>query len=80
VYTNQYGLIKQGSIQDCMGWAFQYLHLCHASKKEIIILKLDFEKVFDKVEHHVILSTMLRQGFPQRWIQWISSILSSGTS
>jgi hypothetical protein len=40
-------------------------------KKEIVILKLDFKKAFDKVEHHVILSMMLRKVFSQTWIQWI---------
>jgi hypothetical protein len=43
-------------------------------------LKLDFEKAFDKVEHHVILKMMQSKGFSQRWLHWISSILSSGTS
>jgi retron-type reverse transcriptase len=80
VHTNQYGFIKQRTIQDCLAWAFQYLYLCHSSKKEIVILKLDFEKAFDKVEHHIILSMMQRKGFSQKWIQWISGLLSSGTS
>jgi hypothetical protein len=56
------------------------LHLCHTSKKEIIILKLDFEKAFDKVEHHVILEMMQRTCFPPKWFSWVSAILSSGTS
>jgi retron-type reverse transcriptase len=80
VHDNQYGFINHRTIQDCLGWAFQYLHICHSSRREIVILKLDFEKAFDKVEHHVILSMLQRKGFSSKWLAWINSILSSGTS
>ena len=46
----------------------------------MIILKLDFEKAFDTIEHPAILQMLEHTGFPQRWINWISSILSTGTS
>jgi hypothetical protein len=46
----------------------------------MVLLKLDFEKAFDKVEHEVILQVMRQKGFLERWIQWIQGILSSGTS
>jgi hypothetical protein len=33
VSKNQYGFIKTKTIQDCLSWAFEYLHICHKSKK-----------------------------------------------
>lgn len=80
VHQNQYGFIKTRTIQDCLAWAFEYLHLCHHSKKEIIILKLDFEKAFDKIEHQAMLSIMRHKGFGNRWIRWMMMIFNSGTS
>lgn len=49
-------------------------------KKEIVLLKLNFEKAFGKVEHQVILDILFHKGFSQRWISWISNILQSETS
>jgi hypothetical protein len=80
IHKNQYGFLRNRSIQDCLAWSFEYLYLCHASKKPIIILKLDFAKAFDTIEHEAILQIMRHKGFNGKWLQWTSSVLSTGTS
>jgi hypothetical protein len=58
IHMNQYGFIKGRTIHDCLGWSFEYIYQCKASKKPIVILKLDFEKAFDFIEHEAIYSIM----------------------
>lgn len=77
VHQNQYGFIKGKSIQDCIAWAFEYIHQCKQSKREIVLLKLDFEKAFDTIEHGAILQVMSAMGFPDEWNVWMSHIFSS---
>ena len=72
--------MKSRSIQDCLAWAFEYIHQCKQSKRPIIILKMDFAKAFDTVEHEVILQVLHHKGFDSKWIAWVREILSSGTS
>jgi hypothetical protein len=79
VHRNQYGFIRSRTIQDCLAWSYEYIHQCHQSKREIIILKLDFEKAFDTIEHSTIPSCNTL-GLPNRWILWVKLILSSGSS
>jgi len=80
IHKNQYGFIQSRTIQDCLAWALEYLHMCHQSRKETIIIKLDFEKAFDKVEHQAMRSIMQHKGFCTKWLSWMDLIFSSGTS
>ena len=80
VHPNQYGFIKGRTIQDCLAWSSEYIHQCQQSKKEIVIVKLDFSKAFDTVEHSAIIEMLSHLGFPSRWINWVKMILSTGSS
>jgi hypothetical protein len=66
VNKNQYGFIKARTIQYCLAWAFEYIHQCHHSKREILILKLDFTKAFDMIEYKAILQMMEQLGFSDK--------------
>lgn len=80
VHANQYGFIKTRTIQDCLACSFEYLHLCHTSRKEIVILKLDFEKAFDRIEHEAMLEIMKKKGFGEKGLTWMKLIFTTGTS
>jgi retron-type reverse transcriptase len=80
IHENQYGFIKSRTIQDCLGWAFEYIYQCHKSKRECIILKLDFTKAFDTIEHNTIIQMLIHKGFPETWIRWINAIFETETT
>lgn len=80
IHQNQYGFLRRRTIQDCLAWNFEFLHQCHHSKREIVLLKLDFEKAFDTIEHEAILQVMKVMGFTDKWLNWIQKIFSSASS
>jgi hypothetical protein len=65
IHKNQYGFLKARIIQDCIAWDFEYLYQCHVSKNPIIILKLDFAKAFDSIEHEAIIQILRSKGFDE---------------
>jgi hypothetical protein len=46
----------------------------------VVIINLNFEKAFDKIEHQAIIEIMKSKGFGPRWVGWIKAILELGTS
>lgn len=68
IHQNQYGFIKTRTIQDCLAKALEYIPICHKSNKDLIILKLDFKKAFNKIEHGAILEILKTRGFGQKWV------------
>jgi hypothetical protein len=44
-------------------WSFEYLHICHQSRKASNHSKIDFEKAFDKVDYSAIIVMLRGKGF-----------------
>jgi hypothetical protein len=55
------------------------IHELHRKKKDAIILKLDFEKTYDKLKWPFIQQVLQMKGFSPTWCQWISKVISRGS-
>ena len=80
IHRYQYDFIHGRTIQDCLAWTFQYIHQCQTSRRKIVLLKLDFAKAFDTIEHDSMINIMKHMGLNDKWLSWIHSIFSSGPS
>ena len=67
-------------IQDCLARSFEYLHIYQKSRKKLVILKLDFEKDLDIIEHWAMLNIMEKKSSGAKWIAWMKLSFSTGTS
>lgn len=80
ININQTGFIKGRSISDTFVYALELVQVCHKRKKPAIVLKLDFAKAFDTVNWDGLFSVLSARGFPDKWNQWINSLLTSSKS
>ena len=55
------------------------IHELHRKKKSGVILKLDFEKVYDKVKWPFLQQALLMKGFAPKWAAWIEETTSKGS-
>ncbi|KAG9447964.1 hypothetical protein H6P81_014092 [Aristolochia fimbriata] len=77
ISSNQSAFLKGRQIIDSPLMIHELLH--HYKKRGLkgMILKLDFEKPFDKVSWAFLNWMMLQMNFLSRWCEWIASCISS---
>src|SRR6266508_6933585 len=55
------------------------IHELHRKRLSGVILKIDFEKAYDKVKWPFLLQTLRMKGFFPKWISWVKSFISGGS-
>src|SRR6266540_4947971 len=55
------------------------IHEMHRKKLRGVILKIDFEKAYDKVKWPFLMQTLRMKGFSPKWCSWVKSFISGGS-
>jgi hypothetical protein len=76
---NQTTFIKGRYILESVVTAHEVLHSVHKSKDKGIVLKLDYEKAFDKVDLYFLAELLDKRGFGKNFQRMIKQITSRGS-
>ena len=74
----QTAFIKGRNILDGVLSLHEILHEINTTKRRGVVLKLDFEKAYDKVQWDFLEKVMKDKGFSGRWINWVMSSIKGG--
>jgi hypothetical protein len=75
----QTAFIKGRNIMDGVMSLHEILHEARRKKQQGVVLKLDFEKAYDKVDWDYLMKCISQKGFGEEWCAKINSILRNST-
>ena len=78
--TSQSAFIKNRYILDNMILGQEILHSSFVNKQPGVVIKIDFEKTYDKIHWDYLIEILKSRNFELKWIQWITQWLYSSQS
>lgn len=79
VATNQSAFIKGRYILESVVVAHELVHSLSKSKEKGLVLKLDYEKAYDRVSWEFLFEVLESRGFSSKWILWIKQLVTGGS-
>jgi hypothetical protein len=73
-----FDFLKHRNIMDGILALHEILHDTRIKKKDGLILKLDFEKAYDKLNWDFLFECLKQRGFGVKWCDWIKLVMRSG--
>lgn len=75
----QTAFVRGRFILESIVTAHEAIHEVHKSAKSGVVLKLDYEKAYDRVNWDFLVEMLTSRGFGSKWISWILSILQQSS-
>ncbi|CAN6252305.1 unnamed protein product [Urochloa humidicola] len=75
----QTAFIKGRNIMEGVLSLHEILHDTKQKKKDGLVVKLDFEKAYDKINWEFLFDCLQQRGFNATWCGWIRNVVTSGT-
>jgi hypothetical protein len=79
IAKEQSAFIRGGFILESVVIAHELIHFLHKSKEPGVVIKLDYEKTYDKVNIDFLLEILRLKGFSEKWVGWIKQIVIGGS-
>lgn len=79
VAPSQNAFIKGRYILESVVVAHEIVHSIHKTGEQGVVLKLDFEKAYDKVSWSFLFQMLESRNFHPSWIQWVKLLLVGGS-
>jgi hypothetical protein len=76
---SQTAFIPGQNIMEGVVMLHETIHEVHRKKMNGVILKLDFEKAYDKVNWRFLQQTLRMKGFSPKWCHWIDQFVHKGS-
>jgi len=79
IATNQTAFIKGRYILQSVVAAHEIIHEVHRKKESGVVLKLDYEKAYDRVSWNFLEEMLVSRGFGGKWRSWLSKVVRGGS-
>jgi len=79
ISPTQTAFLKGRNILEGVVILHETIHELHRTKQNGVILKLDFEKAYDKVKWPFLFQTLRMKGFSPKWISWVKTFILGGS-
>jgi len=80
IRPNQTRFVEGRNILDNVFMAQDSLSWAEESNHDLVLLLLDFEKAFDRIEWNFLFSAMDHIGFSNTWIKWVCTLYREASS